>query len=343
MDNGILIEAFVNSILDSKPVLLSNADLRIEPIGSTIQLLAKSEGLVATANIDGSEPRINVKSTSPHWSSVHQVLLDAQLLPVKKSKVHGFYQYHPVEIPKDYQIHFTDSLNLLQAWWSYKKPGKPQSLMGMLILNRGVWYPVRDLVCLQGNLVIHTLGNQLTLHPQEMLVWLQRLEPPADADTKSTYPQADQNATYHPVPTIEDDLAGSSLKRLGHYLVDAGLISPAQVDVILKDQVETGMRFGEILVTRGWLKAQTIEFMMENVVVPQRAAVQKQHEYAQQRLIRHKDEVVEAPAPPEPKSRPSIHDRETLITYDAIDLEDFRDLNPPTDASLSAASDKESV
>lgn len=59
-------------------------------------------------------------------------------------------------------------------------------------------------------------------------------------------------------------------KRLGSYLVDAGLINRAQIEVALNDQKVTGMKFGEILVTRGWIKQQTVEYIMEKVVLPER-------------------------------------------------------------------------
>ncbi|HEY9805807.1 MAG TPA: hypothetical protein V6D04_04515 [Candidatus Obscuribacterales bacterium] len=60
------------------------------------------------------------------------------------------------------------------------------------------------------------------------------------------------------------------MKRLGGYLVEAGLLTPGQVDVALNDQKLTGMRFGDILVTRGWVKQQTIEYLMQKVIVPER-------------------------------------------------------------------------
>jgi hypothetical protein len=47
-----------------------------------------------------------------------------------------------------------------------------------------------------------------------------------------------------------------SKKRLGGYLVEAGLLTPAQIDVALNDQKLTGMRFGEILAARGWVKTR---------------------------------------------------------------------------------------
>jgi hypothetical protein len=59
-------------------------------------------------------------------------------------------------------------------------------------------------------------------------------------------------------------------KPLGEYLIEAGLLTEAQVYVALNDQQMTGMRFGDILATRGWVKEQTIEYLMEKIVVPDR-------------------------------------------------------------------------
>lgn len=64
-------------------------------------------------------------------------------------------------------------------------------------------------------------------------------------------------------------------KRLGDYLVEAGLISEAQIHVALNDQnlaAQQGspMKFGEILATRGWVKQQTIDYFMKKLVVPER-------------------------------------------------------------------------
>lgn len=68
--------------------------------------------------------------------------------------------------------------------------------------------------------------------------------------------------------------APTRTKRLGGYLVEAGLLTPAQVDVALNDQKMTGMRFGEILAARGWVKQQTIEYLMQKVILPEQQALQ---------------------------------------------------------------------
>ena len=59
-------------------------------------------------------------------------------------------------------------------------------------------------------------------------------------------------------------------KRLGAYLMDAGLLTADQINVILNDQQSTGMRFGEIVTARGWVKEQTIEWIVQKVVEPER-------------------------------------------------------------------------
>jgi hypothetical protein len=55
-------------------------------------------------------------------------------------------------------------------------------------------------------------------------------------------------------------------KRVGGYLLDAGLLSEPQIDVALHDQQGTGMRFGDIIVARGWLNRQTIEYFTHKVI-----------------------------------------------------------------------------
>ena len=65
------------------------------------------------------------------------------------------------------------------------------------------------------------------------------------------------------------------IKQLGAYLIEAGLLTPAQLQVALNDQTMSDMRFGEILAARGWVKQQTIEYLMEKIVLPERKAVRR--------------------------------------------------------------------
>lgn len=60
-------------------------------------------------------------------------------------------------------------------------------------------------------------------------------------------------------------------KRLGSYLIDAGLLTESQIDVALQDQEATGMRLGDILVERGWVKRQTIEYLTRKIIKMERS------------------------------------------------------------------------
>ncbi|MEO0375383.1 MAG: hypothetical protein AAF329_12320 [Cyanobacteria bacterium P01_A01_bin.17] len=62
----------------------------------------------------------------------------------------------------------------------------------------------------------------------------------------------------------------AEMKRLGNYLMEAGLLTESQINVALADQEITGMRLGEALVRRGWVKEETIEYLMKKVIIPER-------------------------------------------------------------------------
>ncbi|MEY2977879.1 MAG: hypothetical protein ACO3NK_16510 [Prochlorotrichaceae cyanobacterium] len=54
-------------------------------------------------------------------------------------------------------------------------------------------------------------------------------------------------------------------KRLGDHLIEAGLITPWQLEVVIYDQQSTGMRLGEILVARGWVKEEILEDLADRL------------------------------------------------------------------------------
>jgi hypothetical protein len=54
---------------------------------------------------------------------------------------------------------------------------------------------------------------------------------------------------------------------LGPQLMDAGLLTQAQVKVIYMDQELSGLPFGEIVVSRGWVKEKTIDYVVRKFVL----------------------------------------------------------------------------
>ncbi len=81
------------------------------------------------------------------------------------------------------------------------------------------------------------------------------------------------------IAVFRDRLAMSvqpKTRPLGEILQQAGLLSPAQLEVVLRDQKwQPDLRVGDILELRGWVKRDAIEFFAEQW--PQLAKVGRDH------------------------------------------------------------------
>ena len=126
-------------------------------------------------------------------------------------------------------------------------------------------------------------------------------------------------------------------KRLGDYLVDAGLLTQSQIEVALEDQLNTGLRLGDVLARRGWVKEETIEYLMQKIILPERSgAYQNAASYLEssRNLLKNllqknrssetvsrngmnpTPEKAQAPQLPPRNTGKLAHERETLILPD---------------------------
>ena len=84
--------------------------------------------------------------------------------------------------------------------------------------------------------------------------------------------------------------------RTGEILIDAGLVTEAQVQVALKDQTIFGTiyRIGEILALRGWVQQETIDFLVADLPrIIQQTSKQRLGEYLIQACLLTQDQVDE--------------------------------------------------
>lgn len=65
--------------------------------------------------------------------------------------------------------------------------------------------------------------------------------------------------------TLVDHPELNACTQLGNNLVEAGLLTSAQVDEAIQEQKISNKRLGEILVNHGWVNSQTIEYMMKHL------------------------------------------------------------------------------
>lgn len=64
-------------------------------------------------------------------------------------------------------------------------------------------------------------------------------------------------------PTV---VIASYIQPLGHYLQSAALLNEEQIQQILLEQKQLGVRFGALAVLKGWVKQQTVDYFLENLV-----------------------------------------------------------------------------
>ncbi|MBN3872891.1 MULTISPECIES: hypothetical protein [unclassified Nostoc] len=172
-----LIREFVQSSIEKKEILLSNLSLTAQTVYKTNQLAAKSEGIIATAQLSNTLPEFLIYSKSSQWEFINEALAEYGYLLKGEVDSRGFYQYEYCEVPKGYQMHCTKSVFLWRAWWKYRKyslrPGIPLEL---LIRTRNSWYPIRDLIISNRLLYIKTLGSEIALDSDDLVTWLNKID-----------------------------------------------------------------------------------------------------------------------------------------------------------------------
>ena len=175
MDDLELIQALVQGFLQDKTVLLSNPSLKAESVFNTVQLSARNEGLIAITERGSDRQSILVKQASPYWDLLHQTLVTESFFPIGETNQDGFWRYQFCQVPADYQLHSTTAMELWRVWWSISKGRRSQVLpMDLLILRRGTWYPIRDIITSFGTLYLKTLGEEVAIYGSDILIWLQK-------------------------------------------------------------------------------------------------------------------------------------------------------------------------
>lgn len=174
-----LIQAFVTQSIQRQEVLLANRQLRAQQVYHCNQLSSKAEGQLLNVQVNEEPLLFWVKYRSSCWELINQVLVSHHFMWIRDVDASGFHPYQYVQIPKGYQLHCAPAGAVWRQWWKYKQHVTPNRLsLELLVRIRGTWYPIRGLECGHGFIYIQTLGNELQLAADDLLVWLSRVEQP---------------------------------------------------------------------------------------------------------------------------------------------------------------------
>lgn len=171
-----LIQQFVAALVNSQPLLLSNPNFRTDHAFETYQLFTSREGILVTTKLKESPLTAVVNRRSPYWELLHQALVANQLFPVGDAPREGFYCYQHQIAPAGYRLHCASAMEFWRTWWTQGGPKQSSGVsLELLIFLRGTWYPVKDIICSRGTLLVKTLGGEATLIGSDVLIWLQKL------------------------------------------------------------------------------------------------------------------------------------------------------------------------
>ncbi|WP_066377048.1 hypothetical protein [Anabaena sp. CA = ATCC 33047] len=177
LSNLDLFKEFVNQSLQKQEVLLANTALKAQKVYTTNQLIAKAEGVIATAELTQTNVKFLIKSTSSYWEVMNEVLTDYNYMITGEMDDRFCYQYEHCQVPQGYRLHCTKSVYLWRTWWKYSKNKSQLGIpLDLLIRTRNSWYPIRDLIISDGVLYIKTLGSEIAVHANDLIIWLSKIE-----------------------------------------------------------------------------------------------------------------------------------------------------------------------
>lgn len=177
LSNIDLVCEFIKCSIQKQEVLLANSVLKAETVYKSNQIWAKAEGVIATTQLGKTPPEFSIKSTSSHWDLLNEALANYSYMLTGEIDSRGYYQYQYCQLPTGYQMHCTKSVFLWRAWWKYRKYTSRIGIpLELLIRKRSSWYPIKDLVISDGILYIKTLGTEIAVHSDDLVIWLNKID-----------------------------------------------------------------------------------------------------------------------------------------------------------------------
>jgi hypothetical protein len=177
LSNEDLMREFVAHSIHKKEILLANPALTAETVYDCNQVIAKSQGVIASTQLTNTICEFVINSKSSYWELMNKVLAEYSFMLIGEMDSRNCYRYHYWQVPNNYQMHCTKSVFLWRAWWKCRKhPLRPGIPLELLIKRRNSWYPVRDLIISDGYMYIKTLGSEIVVHPDDLVVWLNKIQ-----------------------------------------------------------------------------------------------------------------------------------------------------------------------
>jgi hypothetical protein len=180
LSDSDLIHQFVTDSVQGREVLLANRSLRAQQVYSGNQLFDRSGAIVLSVQPNENQTEFLARSNSPYWSDITAALAAHSYLMFGGADAKGFVSFQYCKLPEGYQLFCTPANYLWKVWWHHRRQMPNRSIpLDLLTRSRSAWYGVRDIVYGQGFIYIKTLGDEIDVTMDDLVIWSKKISPKA--------------------------------------------------------------------------------------------------------------------------------------------------------------------
>ncbi len=160
---------------------ISSQNLKLEYTDTSIRLSDRDGKLIGISKqVNQWQRKVLITNNSEYRQSMVAALQAAGFIDRQKSSHPEFTEHHFYQLPEYYKLNYTETIELWKVWWNHKRYqlNLPKPPIDVLTFTKGNWYLVRDLQPKQGNFIIRTERGEISVEPDEYVVWIDAIEVP---------------------------------------------------------------------------------------------------------------------------------------------------------------------
>jgi hypothetical protein len=158
---------------------ISSNNLKLEYTETSIRLSNSNGKLLGIAKQTNEwQRKVLITNNSIYRTIIIQNLMELGFIDIQRSSHPNFTEHHYYKIPNGYKLNCTEVIQLWRAWWNNKRHqlNVTNVPIEISIFARGNWYQVQDLQPRQGNFILQTARGELTIPPEDYVVWIDKIE-----------------------------------------------------------------------------------------------------------------------------------------------------------------------
>lgn len=177
LSDSELIQTFVEGFVQGRPVLLSNPNLRTEPLFDSMQLIDNKDGLISTVNLGKAPISAKIRPFSPYWSVLHDAMMGEGFYPLAKHERSDCYIYRYCAPSDNHDMHCTTAKELWRVCWGRGYSVRSGISLDLMVWGQGPtshrekWHVLRGMDCENGQLAMKILGGTIRVASTDLVVW----------------------------------------------------------------------------------------------------------------------------------------------------------------------------